>query len=70
MSSEDVERVIVTVDDQHLSNIQNVAAELRTAGLEIDGVRSTIGIITGKFDDRAGQYHQPALRGKPQLPID
>jgi hypothetical protein len=48
MGSENVEKVVVTVDEQHLPNIQSVRADLESAGMEVDGVMETVGIITGK----------------------
>jgi len=37
----------VTVDDQHLSSIGDVADALRANGMEIDQIHRAIGIITG-----------------------
>jgi hypothetical protein len=48
MSDEQVERIIVTVDDQHLSVIQSVVTALESAGMKVDEVLPVIGIITGE----------------------
>ncbi len=42
------QRVVVTVEDQHLSTIQTVASALRLAGMNITNVMPTVGIITGE----------------------
>jgi hypothetical protein len=43
-----LEQIVVNVDDQHGSSIDTIAAALRGAGMEIDGVMPTIRVITGK----------------------
>ncbi len=48
MSDEKVVRIIVTVDDKHLSEIQSVASTLQSAGMKVNNVLSTTGIITGE----------------------
>lgn len=48
MADERVERVIVTVDEQHLAEIQTVASALQSAGMQVEQVLSSTGIITGK----------------------
>jgi hypothetical protein len=48
MSDEQVERIIVTVDDQNLSVIQSVVTALESAGMKVDEVLPVIGIITGE----------------------
>lgn len=48
MSDEQVERIIVTVDDQNLSVIQSVVTALESAGMKVDGVLAVTGIITGE----------------------
>jgi hypothetical protein len=47
MSDEQVERIIVTVDDQNLPVIQSVVTALRSAGMKVDQVLPVTGIITG-----------------------
>jgi len=39
--------VTVTVDDAHASVIDEVAVRLRDAGMEVDRVLGSIGVITG-----------------------
>lgn len=48
MADSTVERVVVTVEDQHLPTIQAVANALRTAGMNVTNVMATAGVITGE----------------------
>ncbi|MEG5035197.1 hypothetical protein [Microcoleus sp. AT3-D2] len=48
MSDEQVERIIVTVDDQNLAVIQSVVTGLESAGMKVDEVLPVIGIVTGE----------------------
>jgi enamine deaminase RidA (YjgF/YER057c/UK114 family) len=48
MSDEQVERIIVTVDDQNLSVIESVVTALESAGMKVDRVLPVTGIITGE----------------------
>jgi hypothetical protein len=48
MGKEALERVVVTVDDEHVQTIDAVAAALRAAGMEVSDVLSTVGIISGQ----------------------
>lgn len=48
MSDRQVERIIVTVDDQNLSVIQSVVTALESAGMKVNGVLPVTGIITGE----------------------
>lgn len=48
--SDKSDRVVVTVDDAHVSTIQSVAAALRSAGLQVSNVLPTGGIITGEVE--------------------
>ncbi len=48
MSNEKVVRIIVTVDDQYLSAIQSVATTLQSAGMKVNNVLSSVGMITGE----------------------
>lgn len=46
-------RVSVTVDDEHVDRIDEVAAALRAAGLDVTDVLGATGVITGTVaDDR------------------
>lgn len=47
MNSHESSAVIVTISDQYLKNIQTVAAELESAGMKVEKVLKTVGIITG-----------------------
>jgi hypothetical protein len=48
MSDEQVQRIIVTVDDQNISVIQSVVTALESAGMKVDEVLPVIGIVTGE----------------------
>ena len=48
MSDITVQRVVVTVDDQHLPTIQAVANALQSAGMQVATVMPTTGVITGE----------------------
>ncbi|MEP6516197.1 hypothetical protein [Microcoleus vaginatus] len=48
MSDEQVQRIIVTVDDQNISVIQSVVTGLESAGMKVDEVLAVTGIITGE----------------------
>ncbi len=43
-------QVTVSLDEAHISQINQVADQLRAAGLEVDQVLSTIGIVTGSIE--------------------
>ncbi|MGK7886320.1 MAG: hypothetical protein AB4057_17065 [Crocosphaera sp.] len=49
MNSHQSNAVIVTISDQYLENIQAVAAELESAGMKVEKVLKTVGIITGSM---------------------
>lgn len=49
MAKKKVARIVVTVDNQHLSTIDAVAKALRSAGMRITNVLNTTGIITGEI---------------------
>ncbi len=42
-------RVVVTVHDEHLTNIQQVANALRAAGMSVSNVLPIGGVITGEI---------------------
>jgi len=48
MSDEQIERIIVTVDNEHLLDIQSVATALQSAGMKVNNVLPITGIITGE----------------------
>jgi hypothetical protein len=52
-----VARYSVTVDDGHLTDVEQVARALRASGMEVDRVLGTVGVITG----RAPVGARPAL---------
>jgi hypothetical protein len=39
--------VVVSVDDDHLDDIEKVVAQLRRAGLHVDNVLDAVGVVTG-----------------------
>lgn len=49
----DTERVTVTVDEEHVSSIGDVAAELRGRGMQVEQVLGGIGVVTGRSADPA-----------------
>ncbi len=61
MSDEQVERIIVTVDDQNLSVIESVVTALESAGMKVEQVLAVTGIITGEV----AQSKLEALRNVP-----
>ena len=61
MSDEQVQRIIVTVDDQNISVIQSVVAALESAGMKVEQVLPAIGIVTGEVS-------QSKLEGLKSLP--
>ena len=48
MSGKSNKRVVVTIDDEHVSAIESVAEELRAAGLQVSNVLPVGGIISGE----------------------
>jgi hypothetical protein len=48
MSDEQIERIIVSVDDQNLPTIQSVVIALASAGMKVKQVLPVTGIITGE----------------------
>ncbi|MBW3614164.1 MAG: ketohydroxyglutarate aldolase [Actinobacteria bacterium] len=46
-------RITVTVAEDHLDMVENLAAQLRAAGMSVHQVLSTVGIITGSVDSTA-----------------
>lgn len=43
-------RVVVSVEQQSLKQIKQVAAALKSAGLQVDQVMPVLGVITGEVD--------------------
>ena len=48
MPNNQPQRIVVTIDDQHLPEIQAIASSLQVAGMRVDNVLSLTGIITGE----------------------
>ena len=44
-------RVIVSVDDEHVDAIDEVADRLRERGMQVDQVLASVGIVTGSVQD-------------------
>jgi hypothetical protein len=61
MSDEQVQRIIVTVDDQNISVIQSVVTALESAGMKVEQVLAVTGIITGEVS-------QSKLEGLKSVP--
>jgi uncharacterized membrane-anchored protein len=47
--------VTITVDDTHLDRIEEVAAHLRSSGMQVDQVLNEIGVISGSVPDNRRQ---------------
>lgn len=43
--------ITVTVDDDHLDRIEDVADQLRASGVQVHQVLGSVGIITGEVTD-------------------
>lgn len=61
MPDEQITRIVVTVDDQHLSDIQSVSTALQSAGMKVENVLPSTGIITG-------EVAQPKIQELKNLP--
>lgn len=57
------DRVVVTVHDDQLDHVEEVADQLRGAGMRIDQVLGEIGVITGSLpeDRRAAVLSMPGI---------
>ena len=56
-------RITVTIDDDHLARADEVADQLRAAGMTVEQVLGTVGIITGSVgpDQRASLEAVPGV---------
>ncbi len=50
-SPDQVQRVVVSIDDQHLGEIDSLVEQLKGAGMLIDKVLDGLGMITGSVPD-------------------
>ena len=57
----DMTRVSVTVDDEHLGTIDEVAEGLRERGMLVEQVLPSIGIVTGTVQDVAALNSVPGV---------
>jgi hypothetical protein len=48
MTSAPYRRVIVTIDDRHLDNMEAIVSDLKAAGMEIADALHSAGIVTGE----------------------
>jgi hypothetical protein len=57
------ENITVTVSDEHLGDVDEVADQLRAAGMNVAQVLGGVGIITGSVDSdrRADLEHLPGV---------
>ncbi len=62
-------KLIVTVDDQHLVQIERVADKLAAAGLKIESILRTGGIITGSVSQEL-QTKLQAIEGVLSVETD
>ena len=54
-------KVSVTVDDEHLDTIDEVAEGLRERGLQVEQVLPSVGIVTGTVQDVAALNSVPGV---------
>ena len=45
-------QISVSVDDAHLPEIEKIAQELRSAGVNVEQILSTIGVISGSIEPK------------------
>jgi hypothetical protein len=57
----EAESIVVTVDDAHMSSIQEVAKRLRARGMKVQEVMEGIGIISGTYGKEASSLNR--IRG-------
>jgi len=50
--------ISVTVDDEHLTGIDDVVAELRASGMQVDQVLGGVGVISGSVPEDRQQSLQ------------
>lgn len=57
------DRVTVTVRDDRLADIEELADRLRASGMQVDQVLGNIGVITGSLpqEKRAAVQHMPGI---------
>ena len=48
---ENLAQVTVTVDEDHLSSLDQVVGELRSRGMHVDAVLESLGMVTGSTTD-------------------
>jgi hypothetical protein len=56
-----VDRITVTVDDDHLSHVDDLARRLRAAGMQVDHVLRPVGVIIGSI----GRGQRDSIRQVP-----
>lgn len=54
-------RVTVSVDDEHVDAIDEVAERLREQGMRVDRVLASVGIVTGSVQDVAALSAVPGV---------
>ncbi|GGI44018.1 hypothetical protein [Agromyces flavus] len=54
-------KVSVTVDDEHLDTIDDVAEGLRERGMQVEQVLPSVGIVTGSAQDIAALNSVPGV---------
>lgn len=47
------EKIVVSVDDDHLGQIDEVVGRLQAAGMRVEQVLHAVGVITGSVDNPA-----------------
>lgn len=52
-------QVSICIDDTHLSQVQQIAEQLKSSGMTVEQVLETIGIVTGSIEsDRVNNLHK------------
>lgn len=61
-------RVIVTVDGKKAGQLDDVMAQLRQSGLEVEELNTTLGVthIVGRFDGDHNQLNREGVVAEPE----
>jgi hypothetical protein len=54
-------RVVVSVDEEHLATIDEVADQLRQHGMDVDDVLVNVGMVTGRAEDTDALLEIPGI---------
>lgn len=56
LPEDDPQQVIISVDDQHLSDMDSVVANLKSVGMVIEEVMTGVGMISGSLPNEEGTH--------------